>query len=157
MSLVRVLTFLGLWLVISGFSSSDLAIGLAAAVIAAWVGSRLLPSDAIRLNLRACVQLALRLPFQIAVAGMDIARRALHPDLPLKPGFIEYTSHLPEGVSRNAFTVLVSMQPGSVPIAGHRRGDFMIHCLDETRPVGAALEADEARLSRAFGLDRARG
>lgn len=155
--LFRALAFLGLWLVISGFSTSDLVVGLAVAVIAAFSSARLLPCAGFRLNLLACVEMVLGLPLQIAVAGIDIARRALHPDLPLSPGFIEYTSHFPEGVSRNAFTALVSMQPGSVPIAGHKGGDFMIHCLDDTRPVGAAVAADEARLSRAFGLDRARG
>ncbi|PPD44042.1 MAG: sodium:proton antiporter [Methylocystis sp.] len=155
--LLRSLVFLGLWLVISGVSTSDLALGLAVAVIAAFASARLLPCTGVRLNPRACVEMALGLPFQIAVAGIEIARRALHPKLPLSPGFIEYTSHLPEGVSRNAFTALVSMQPGSVPIAGHKGGDILIHCLDDTRPVGAAVEADEAKLSRAFGLDRTRG
>ena len=120
----RVLAFLGLWLAISGFSTSDLAIGLAVAIFAAWVSVRLLPCAGIRLNLRACVEMALRLPFQVAVAGIDIARRALHPDLPLRPGFIEYTSHLPDGVSRSVFTVLVSMQPGAVPIADRPKRRF---------------------------------
>jgi multicomponent Na+:H+ antiporter subunit E len=101
--------------------------------------------------------MALWLPLQIAVAGIDIARRALHPRLPLRPGFIEYRSHIPAGVSRSAFTVFVSMQPGAVPIQTDRNGDFMIHCLDDTLPIAAALEADEARLSKAFGLDNAHG
>jgi multicomponent Na+:H+ antiporter subunit E len=153
----RVLAFLGLWLAISGVSSSDFAIGLAVAIFAAWVSVRLLPCADIRFNLRACVEMALRLPFQVAVAGIDIARRAFHPDLPLRPGFVAYTSHLPDGVSRNIFTVLVSLQPGTVPIAADRNGDFRIHCLDDTLPVAAALEADEAQLSKAFGLEGVRG
>lgn len=153
----RVLAFLGLWLIISGVSASDLAVGLVAALAAACASIRLLPCVDVRLNLRACARMALRLPLQIAVAGADIARRALHPALPLHPGFIRYASRLPEGLPRSAFTILVSMQPGSVPIAGHRSNDFVIHCIDDTLPVGAALEADEARLSTASGLDRAHG
>lgn len=153
----RGLAFLGLWLIISGVSASDLAVGLVAALAAACASVRLLPCVDAPLNLRACVEMTLQLPFPIVVAGADIARRALHPALPLHPGFIRYASRLPEGLPRSAFTVLVSMQPGSVPIAGHRSDSFTIHCIDDTRPVGAALEADEARLSTAFGLDRAHG
>jgi multicomponent Na+:H+ antiporter subunit E len=153
----RALAFLGLWLVTSGFSISDLVLGLAVAVIAAITSGRLLPTAGVRLSPRGCVELALRLPLQIGIAGVDIARRALSPDLPLRPGFVGYTSHLPDGMPRRAFTVVVSMQPGSVPIAGHRSGDFIIHCIDDTLPIEAALRADEARLSRAFGLDRGDG
>jgi multicomponent Na+:H+ antiporter subunit E len=153
----RALTFLGLWLVISGFSISDLVLGLAVAVIAAFTSVRLLPGAGVRLSLRGCVELILRLPLQIGIAGADIARRALTPDLPLRPGFVEYTSHLPDGVPRRVFAIVISMQPGSAPIAGHRSGDFIIHCIDDTLPVSAGLRADESRLSRAFGLDRADG
>jgi multicomponent Na+:H+ antiporter subunit E len=149
----RLLGFLSLWLVISGASAAELAVGLPVAVIAAAVSIRFLPCAPMRLNLRECVVIALRLPYQACAAGLDIALRALHPKPPLRPGFIRYHSQLPEGALQSAFTVLVSMQPGSVPIAVGRDCDFMVHCLDETRPVGDALAADEARLAKAAGLD----
>jgi len=101
--------------------------------------------------------MALRLPIQSAVAGIDAARRAFHPQLPMRPGFIVYTSQLPEGAPRSIFTVLVSMQPGSVPIAADRNGDFAVHCLDNKQPIGTALAADEVRVARAFDLESRHG
>lgn len=149
--------FLCLWFVIGGFSGPDFVIGLAAAVIAAVASVRLSPCSSVRFNLRACIGMSLRLPLQALDAGMDVARRALHPDLPIRPGFIQYTSDFPEGAARSVFTALVSMQPGSVPIPADRSGDFSVHCLDDSRPVAAALAADEARLKSALSLERAHG
>ena len=139
-------------LVIGGFSGPDFVIGLAAAVIAAVASVRLSPCSSFQFDLRACVGMFLRLFLQSLAAGMDVARRALHPDLPIRPGFIQCTSELPEGAARSAFTVLVSMQPGSVPIPARQKWRFMVHCLDDTLPVGAALDADEARLRRGVWL-----
>jgi multicomponent Na+:H+ antiporter subunit E len=153
----RALFFLGVWLVISGFSPSGFAVGLAAAIAAAVVSARLLPCAGTRIRLRACGEMALRLPIQSAIAGFNVARRAFRPQLPMRPGFVVYTSRLPEGVSRSIFTVLVSMQPGSVPIAADRNGDFAVHCLDDKQPIGAALAADEVRVARVFDLERRHG
>jgi multicomponent Na+:H+ antiporter subunit E len=153
----RTLVFLFLWFSVSGVSAADFAVGLATAILAGLASVRLLPCSGVRINFGNCLEIAVRLPFQAFTAGTDIARRALHPDLPLRPGFIRYTSHLPEGSSRNVFTALVSMQPGSVPIAIGRDDDFVVHCLDLGLPVGAALAADEARLRKALGMESARG
>jgi multicomponent Na+:H+ antiporter subunit E len=153
----RTLGFLFLWFSVSGVSAADFAIGLGTAILAAIASVRLMPCSDVPVNFAKCLEIAVRLPFQAFVAGTNIARRALHPALPLRPGFIRYASHLPEGSPRNAFAALVSMQPGSVPIATGRDDDFIVHCLDLDLPVGAALAADEARLRKALGLESARG
>ena len=94
-------------------------------------------------------RLALRFLCQSVVAGMDVARRALDPRLPLRPGFVTYPVRFPPGTARNAFAALTSLLPGTVP-AGDEDGQLVYHCLDVDQPVVSQLAAEEAALSRAL-------
>jgi multicomponent Na+:H+ antiporter subunit E len=89
---------------------------------------------------------------QSIVAGIDVARRALDPRLPLRPGFVSYPVCFPPGPARNAFTSLTSLLPGTVP-AGDDGEHLVYHCLDVDQPVVAQLAAEETALSRAVGDD----
>ena len=94
----------------------------------------------------------MRFLYQSVVAGLDVARRALDPRLPLRPGFVTYPVGFPPGTARNAFTTLTSLLPGTVP-AGEEGGAVLYHCLDVDQPVVSQLAAEEAALSRALGDD----
>jgi multicomponent Na+:H+ antiporter subunit E len=100
----------------------------------------------------ALAGLALRFLYQSIVAGVDVARRALDPRLPLRPGFVAYPVRFPPGTARNAFTTLTSLLPGTVP-AGEENGQLVYHCLDVDQPVASQLAAEEAALSRAIRHD----
>jgi multicomponent Na+:H+ antiporter subunit E len=103
----------------------------------------------------ACISLAglaLRFLYQSVVAGADVARRALDPRLPLRPGFVAYPVRFPPGTARNVFTTLTSLLPGTVP-AGEESGKLLYHCLDVDQPVVSQLAAEEAALSRALRDD----
>jgi multicomponent Na+:H+ antiporter subunit E len=89
---------------------------------------------------------------QSIVAGADVARRALDPRLPLRPGFVAYPVYFPPGTARNVFTALTSLLPGTVP-AGDERGQLVYHCLDVDQPVLSQLAAEEAALSEALRHD----
>jgi len=93
--------------------------------------------------------LALRFAWKSVVAGWDIARRALDPRLPVRPGFVVYRVGFARGPVRNLFTTLTSLLPGSVP-AGEDGDALLYHCLDVEQPVAAQLAAEEAVLSRAL-------
>lgn len=98
------------------------------------------------------VRLALLFLYQSVVAGVDVARRALDPRLPLRPGFVFYPTGLSRGMQRNVFTTLTSLLPGTVP-AGEESGQLVYHCLDVEQPVVAELAAEEAALVRALYND----
>jgi multicomponent Na+:H+ antiporter subunit E len=83
---------------------------------------------------------------------VDVARRALDPRLPLRPGFVAYPVRFAPGPTRNAFTTLTSLLPGTVP-TGDDGGQLVYHCLDVDQPVVSQLAAEEAALSRALGDD----
>jgi len=143
--------FLVFWLMISGSDLSDLPIGLAAVAAAAWTSLRLLPAGASRPRPLALLALALRFARQSAVAGAEVAWRALDPRLPLRPGFVAYSLRLPPGGARSAFCDLSSLLPGTLPTGADANGALLVHCLDVDRPVAADLAAEEALFIRAIG------
>src|SRR5262249_10871278 len=148
----RAAWFAALWLVIAGADPADLPVGAVAAAVATWTSLLLLPAGGARVSPVAMARPPLRFLFESVVAGADVARRALDPRLPLRPGFVAYPVRFPPGTTRNVFTTLTSLLPGTVPI-GEEGGDLVYHCLDVDQPVVAQLSAEEAALSRALGDD----
>jgi multicomponent Na+:H+ antiporter subunit E len=152
----RLIAFLGLWLVVSGFSGEDVVVGTFVAIGTTWASLAILPCAERSHSFFAWARLLLRLPFQALVAGANVARRALDPALPLRPGFVAYSMTLPEGLAQDAFAALVALQPGSVPIRSDD-GTLDVHCLDVSLPVAPMLAREEAQLREALGLERTDG
>jgi len=148
----RAAGFLALWFVIAGADPVDLLVGALAVVAATWTSLHLLPPGRARRSPAAMARLALRFLWQSVVAGVDVARRALDPRLPLRPGFVVYPVRFPPGTARNTFTSLTSLLPGTVP-AGEENGLLVYHCLDVDQPVLLELAAEEAAMARALGND----
>jgi multicomponent Na+:H+ antiporter subunit E len=148
-ALARGTAYLVLWVVLIGLDPLDLAVGVLAAAAAAWVSLRLLPAGSHRLRLAALPRLGVRFLWQSVVAGVDIARRAFDPRLPLETGFVVYRTRYPRGPARNAFASYTSLLPGTVPDEDDARG-LHYHCLDVGQPVAESLAAEEAAVSRAL-------
>jgi multicomponent Na+:H+ antiporter subunit E len=102
-------------------------------------------------------RLVLRLLHQSVVAGTDVARRALDPRLPLRPGFVPYAVKLAPGASRNTFCTLSSLLPGTLPAGTDERDALLIHCLDIDEPILAQLREEEMLLARVTGGGRDHG
>lgn len=151
-SLPRVVGFLSFWMILCGSSLGDLPVGAFAALLATWTSLRLLPAGEWRLRPIALGQLTLRFLCKSIVAGIDVAWRALDPRLPLRPGFVTYSTRLPPGSARNVFTALTSLLPGTVP-AGTDAGLLVYHCLDLGQPIASQLAAEETALLRAVADD----
>jgi multicomponent Na+:H+ antiporter subunit E len=148
----RLAAFLALWVMLAGVEIADLAIGVMAAVAATVVSLHLLPPGNARLSPVDLANLVMRVIWQSLVAGIDVARRALDPRLPLRPGLIAFSPRLPGGTALNTFCTLTSLAPGTLPAGKDDSGAMVIHCLDGGRPIAAHLAADEALLRRALGL-----
>ena len=144
-------TFLfGFWLILYGLKSPDFIVGVLAAIGATLASLVLLPPGQWRLDPVALSKLFLRFAIQSVVAGIDVARRALDPRMPLRPGFVNYPVRFPPGATRNTFATLTSLLPGTVP-AGDQNGQIVYHCLDVSQPIVSQLAAEEAALMRALG------
>jgi multicomponent Na+:H+ antiporter subunit E len=150
-ALIRALGFFVLWLVLAGFSPGDLPAAVVAVAGATWTSLRLLPPGGSRLSPLGIARLALRFPRQSLTAGIDVARRAFDPRLPLRSGFVTVSPRLPPGTQRDAFCAFASLLPGTLPVDANDDGTLLIHCLDIGQPVVAQMAADEDVFARALG------
>ena len=155
-AIVRGAGFLGLWVVLIGLDPVDLAVGAFAAAAATWTSLRLLPPEAGRVRFAVLVALLPRFLWQSVVAGVDVARRAFHPRVPLRPDFVAYPVKLPRGQARNAFETITSLLPGTVP-CGEDAQTIIYHCLDVGQPVLEQLAEDERAYGRALVPGRGHG
>jgi multicomponent Na+:H+ antiporter subunit E len=151
--LVRTASGLCFWLVLIGAKPSDFAAGVPVAIAASWASLQLLPPGQWRLGPLALMQLALRFVFQSALAGADVALRALDPRLPLRPGFVTFAARIPPGSGRSAFCTMTSLLPGTLPVDVTSDGGIVFHCLDVSEPIVAQMAADEALFMRAFASE----
>ena len=140
---VRALLFFALWLVIDQSAKpANLLFGVVATAGATWASLWLLPPDTGRVRILALLWLLPRFLWNSLVAGVDVARRAFSPSLPLNPGFVDYPVVLPRGSARNAFELISSLLPGSVP-TDETEDLIEYHCLDVQQPVVEQLAVEE--------------
>lgn len=149
-ALARALLYFGIWIVIDQSAKpANLAFGVLATAAATWASLKLLPPASGRVRIGALVLLLPRFLWQSLVAGIDVARRAFSPRLPLAPGFVEYPTGLPRGAARNAFAAIASLLPGSVP-AGETETTIEFHALDLSQPLVEQLATEERVLEKAL-------
>ena len=139
----RGLGYFAFWVLLIGFKPVDLVVGLAAAAAATWTSIALLPPGEFRLRPAGLPRYALRFLWQSVVAGVDVARRAFAPRMPLRPGLIAYPAGYPRGAKRNAFASVTSLLPGTLPVRDEAQG-LLYHCLDTEQPNVEQLAAEEA-------------
>ena len=145
--------FFGLWLALAGARADELPVGVAAAAAATWASLLLLPPTRSRLRPTAAARLVVSFLSQSVLAGIDVARRALDPRLPLRPGFVLFPIRIASGLAGNAFCTLESLLPGTLPAGTNDGGALVVHCLDVDRPILAQMAADEALFVEALGLE----
>ena len=140
----------GLWVVIDQSAKpGNLVVGLLATIGATWLSLRLMPPASGQVRFLSLLVLLPRFLWQSLRAGIDVARRTLDPRLPLETGFIDYRVVLPRGSARNAFELISSLLPGSVPTA-ESESTIEYHCLDVAQPVAEQLAAEEQAYARAL-------
>jgi multicomponent Na+:H+ antiporter subunit E len=150
-AITRGVGFLVLWLALDGFDIGDLPAAVVAVVCATLASLRLLPPSAGHLSPSGVAALVLRFPFQAIAAGVDVARRALDPRLPLRPGFVTFAPRLSPGLARDEFCALASLIPGTLPADTNDDGTVLVHCLDVDQPATEQLRMEEALFIRALG------
>ena len=156
-ALARFLGLFAFWIVlIRSAQPADLVVGALTAVAATSASLRLLPPDAGRVRLAALAACGPRFLWQSVLAGIDVARRALAPRLPLDTGFVTYRTGLPRGQARNAFATITSLLPGTVPAADDD-SSILYHCLDTAQPVAEQLATEEREYAKALAPGKGHG
>jgi multicomponent Na+:H+ antiporter subunit E len=83
--------------------------------------------------------------------GVDVARRALHPDLPLRPALVRLESRLPPGPPEVFLMNALSLMPGTLGV--ELRGTALtLHVLDEQSPVVEETRRLEALIAAMFRI-----
>lgn len=150
----RFVGFFVLWMMLAGSDLANFPAGVIAALAATWASLRLLPPSDDPARLVSLVAFALRFLCQAVKAGAQVAWLALDPRLPLRPGFVIYRPLLPPGTRRNAFCVITSLLPGTLPSGSTRNDELVIHCLDLSQPATRQLAAEEGLFVQIFGGSR---
>jgi len=83
--------------------------------------------------------------------GIDVARRALSPHMPLQPGFINYRLRLPPGPARMFLINTISLLPGTLS-AKIENDQLCLHALSLKSPVAEETAQLEAKVARLFNL-----
>lgn len=154
---LRGVAYFGFWLLLlPSFALADLAFGLLLAGAATWVSMRLLPVEAGSLRVSKLLQLVPHFVYESVLAGVDVARRALDPKLPLNPGLVNCPVGFPPGFARNTFATIMSLLPGSVSVGDGADDRVLVyHCLDLDEPLVERLYAEERLFAKALVVGKA--
>lgn len=159
--LTRLAIFAVLWVVLTGGAADALPYGAVTVLAAAGLSLWLYAADLPQVAVWRVVRFLPRFLMQGVLGGLDVARRAVDPRLPMTPGWVD----LPLSSRHDAANVLlggvVSILPGT--LAAGPGGDVMeVHALNLPGLAPAELKADERRILGLFDrrietLDVARG
>jgi multicomponent Na+:H+ antiporter subunit E len=170
--LVRAAFFLGFWLLLSApdvgvllqepnsvggaggvVLASEIAVAILASATATSVSLWLWPVGSGRPRLGVLLVLIGRFLVQMVRSGVDVARRAFDPRLPIQPGFVTFRSRLESPQQRAVLGALSSAQPGSIAAGVTPDGDLIYHCLDVRVALEPELRRDESLLARLCGKE----
>jgi multicomponent Na+:H+ antiporter subunit E len=139
-----------LWALLTGASPASWIVGGPTVAVAVLAGYRLRPVVASRIRTLGALAFLPYFVFHSVRGGWDVARRALHPSLPLAPGRVTYACSLPAGPARTFFLNVASLLPGTLSL-GDEAGIMELHVVDRSLPVSEELAHLEERVARVFG------
>lgn len=156
-SVVQAVAFALLWMALAGVELKSWIVGapvvLAAIAIRAWYLPPTAPAAWRWRRVPAFLWLFLSGSLR---GGMDVARRAFDPRLPIAPGFVLYRTALPRGPARVLFANVVSLLPGTV-VTGIDGPDMEIHTLDASVDVVTELGRIESKVAGLFEVESGTG
>lgn len=137
------------WLLLSGGQGVAYAgvFALAGGFLSAWLA----PGTLHRVRPIAILGFLALFVRQSLVGGVDVAWRALHPQMPMDPGWSDYRIALRTPAAKALFQITVSLTPGTL-CADLRGGVMRVHTLTPAMDAGlpqveraiAAIFSDEA-------------
>ncbi len=145
----RAVLFTLLWLLLSGGHSDSWVFGAPVVVAATALSLRLWPGP--MLSLRGILLFLPWFARQSVAGAVDVAIRALRPDMPLFPGVIRHDLRLPAGASRVALANVISMLPGTLS-ADLEDDRLVVHALDARQDLHAMVRDLEPRIAAVFNV-----
>ena len=142
-----------IWVALAGLDLEGVVVGAVVIAAAVAIGIALAPEAPRPVRLGRAFRLLPVFVWQSVLGGIDVARRAFDPRLPLAPGWLVLPAKLPDGAPRVVLGGELSLLPGTL-VAGTKNGQFIVHVLDKRQPIRPALEKAEPDLLGAIGAPR---
>ena len=146
---LRAVLFALLWWILTDGATDSWLVGTPVILFAALVSVLLLPPSSWSL-----MGVARFVPFFLwrsLYGGVDVAKRALHPQLPISPALFDHHWRLPPGLPRVLMTNTVSLLPGTLS-AELGANSLQVHVLDKRKDFLSELEKVEQRVAAMFGI-----
>ena len=143
----------GLWWVLAGPEKALHPLGVLAVVLAVAASLALPAGRSVGIRLVALPGLAAFFLRASVVGGTDVAWRAIHPRLPIRPGFVHYRCHLLHGPPLTLFMGIVSLLPGTLSVRLEGRL-LTVHVLDRDARPADGLRDLERRVAALFPSPR---
>ena len=143
--------FAALWVVLTGGAADTWLVGAASVIAATAASQGLWHRRTGWWSPLALLRFSLYFLRESLRGGVDVARRALHPAMPLQPGLVVLRSRLPSGPAEVFLINTLSLMPGTLGV--ELRGTVLtLHALDERAPVVAETRALEELVAAIFRL-----
>lgn len=149
-----ILAFTALWVALAGPTLDGWYAGVVGVGGAVWIMAALqrgAPADRPILRPLAALRSLPYAASQALSGGIDVARRAFSPSLPLTPEMIRYPLRLPPGPARILFVNITSLLPGTFS-AELGDDELSVHLLADTGDTLERLQELEERVAASFGL-----
>jgi len=141
-----------IWWSLSGGDAEAWWFGVPIVMIAVLMSAALAPQGGQRIRIRALATFVMFFLLESVRGGIDVARLALHPRLPIVPAFVRFEFRLPDGPARVFLVNTISLLPGTLSVELRDSG-VLIHVLDEHMPFDLKLRILEDRVAAVFGGD----
>ena len=149
---LRAAILAGGWWTLSEGSRSGVAFGAVVVVVALVVSLWLSPPVHQPWRPLGLVRLAMHFLYHSVRGGVDVARRAFAPRLPLDPALRAFPTSLPPGPAREVFAATLSLMPGTLAVEQRDR-ELVVHVLVDSDQVERDLSALERRVARAMSAE----
>ncbi len=127
---LRAVLFALMWWILTDGAIASWWVGAPVVLFATLVSVVLLPP--ITWSLPGVVRFVPFFLWRSLYGGVDVARRAMHPRLPISPGLFCYQWRLPPGLPRVFMANTVSLLPGTLSVELGADG-LQVHVLDERK------------------------
>jgi multicomponent Na+:H+ antiporter subunit E len=154
---IRALALAILWRIITRGDLSSWVVGVPIVVAATLISVALLPRLPWRWRLSGLLRFVPYFLRKSMLGSIDVARRALHPRLPLAPILVEYPVRLHDSLARVFLVNTVSLLPGTLGAELHA-DHLTVHALDgSSAAITTELEFLEELIADLFGVELSGG
>jgi len=128
--LTRLILFSTLWLLLAGAQWKSPAVAMLAIIAGVFASLILWPDGWPRIRWKSVPALTIYFFGRSLSGGLDVARRAFSPSLPVAPSFITYETRLDTNAGRVMFTWMIGMMPGSSSVNLDSHNRITVHVID---------------------------